>query len=178
MRLRLIFLKMFGFFKKNKSAKSSEDRIASILTGDETLMTYQQMAQEQMPYLIDFMTGHSDGVEEYGEVLFRYAVKTNFEENGHSEHMWVQVHDFDNDCFTGTLANEPSTMKLLKHGDPVKVLRNDVEDWILQDLLTGTKVGGFSSNYIRNKAKKNNYADRNIKRYGRDCTEQHGLYPV
>ncbi|MES2278921.1 MAG: DUF2314 domain-containing protein [Bacteroidota bacterium] len=139
---------MLEFFKRRKSSKESEDKIASLPADDAILKTYQEQAQEGLQYLIDFMTDHEEGDE-----LFRYAVKTNFIEGEHAEHMWVQVTQFGDDHFTGRLANEPNTIKLIKYGDTVKVHRKDIEDWILEDFLTRTKVGGFSSNYLRDKAK-------------------------
>ncbi|BAU56249.1 DUF2314 domain-containing protein [Mucilaginibacter gotjawali] len=139
---------MFGFFKKKQSNEDQSSKIASIEKGDATLEEFKKRAQQDLQYLIDFMNEH-----EQNDELFQYAVKTNFIEEGNSEHMWVQVYKFNDGKFTGRLANEPRTVKLLKYGDYVSVAREDVEDWVLQDHLTHTKVGGFSSGYIRNKSK-------------------------
>jgi uncharacterized protein YegJ (DUF2314 family) len=138
---------VFGFFKKKKQSAEDDDKVANLSVNDAILQTYQDKAQQELPYLIQFMADH-----EIDDELFRYAVKTNFTEDDQSEHMWVQVKAFKDDYFIGNLANNPATMKLIKYGDSVKVLRTDVEDWILQDYLTHTKVGGFSSAYIRNSA--------------------------
>jgi uncharacterized protein YegJ (DUF2314 family) len=139
---------MFGFFKRKTADDETKDKIASLSIDDTILKTYKEEAQSGLSYLIEFMADHEEG-----DKLFRYAVKTNFKENGNSEHMWVQVTKFHDGFFTGVLVNEPSTLKLIKYGDTVKVSHEDVEDWILQDFLTNTKVGGFSSNYIRGKGK-------------------------
>lgn len=143
---------MFNFLKKSKKAdlpayEESADKIASIRQGDTTLQEFKKKAQEELPYLIEFMLSH-----ERDEELYKYAVKCDFVEGDNSEHMWVQVHDFVDGLFEGRLANEPNTIKKLKYGDPVAVVPDDVEDWILMDLLTNTKVGGFSSGYIRSKS--------------------------
>ncbi|MDO3640756.1 MAG: DUF2314 domain-containing protein [Mucilaginibacter sp.] len=134
---------MFNFLKK----KPAPSVVASVPSGDGFLSEMKEKAQEELPYLIGF-------IEENGaqEDLFRYAVKANFIENGHSEHMWVQIFDFKNGSFHGKLANKPNTVKQLKYGDDVVVKPDDVEDWILEDFLTCTKVGGFSSKYIREKS--------------------------
>ncbi len=138
---------MFEFFKKKRPAATTVDKVANLSVDDPVLQTYQEKAQQQLPYLIDFMQDH-----EKDDELFRYAVKANFIEDGNAEHMWVQVNDFIDDHFIGRLANEPNTIKKIKYGDNVKVHRNDVEDWILEDFLLNAKVGAFSSEYIRNKA--------------------------
>lgn len=139
---------MFGFFKKKNTGKETEHKIVTLPADDAVLATYQEEAQDGLPYLIEFMAEHDEGDE-----LFRYAVKTNFEENGNSEHMWVQVTKFEDGFFYGKLVNQPSTMKLVKYGDPIKIARTDVEDWVLEDFLTNTKVGSFSSKYLRGKGK-------------------------
>ena len=128
--------------------KKSTDKIVSLSIDDTLLKKYKDTAQSQLDYLIKFMSEHDKD-----DTLFRYAVKSNFQEEGQNEHMWTQVDEFKNDYFIGRLANEPSTIKQIKYGDAVKVYRLDVEDWILQDFLTNTEVGGFSRKYMRSKKK-------------------------
>jgi uncharacterized protein YegJ (DUF2314 family) len=127
---------MFNFLKK-KEPEKNEHKIASLSAEDTVLKTYKEKAQDGLNYLIEFMDDH-----EKDDEYFRYAVKANFIEDDDSEHMWVQVSEFKDGYFIGRLANEPNTIKLIKYGDAVNVLRGNVEDWILEDFLTNTKVGG------------------------------------
>ncbi|MDB5149349.1 MAG: hypothetical protein JWQ57_3369 [Mucilaginibacter sp.] len=138
---------MLGFFKKKKTAEP-KSVVAGLSANDNLLQEFKAKAQEQLPYLIEFMENHEEGDE-----LFRYAVKTNFVEGDNIEHMWVQVDRFKDGLFIGKLANKPSTITQIKYGDPIEVSQHNVEDWVLQDFLTNTKVGGFSSGYIRENAK-------------------------
>ena len=144
---------MFEFLKKKKVNKEGSNGVSSLAKGDIILKSYQEKAQEEIQYLIDFICRNGDGSEEFGDHVFRYVIKTGFEEDGEVEHMWVQVDDFKDGYFIGRLANEPGTIKSIKYADPVSVFRDDVEDWILDDFLTGTKVGGFSQNYLKNSEK-------------------------
>ena len=144
----IVALVFFKFFNKTKTDPSDQDKVANLSIDDRTLANYQDTAQKELPYLIQFMNEHDKD-----DTLFRYAVKSSFKERGNSEHMWVQVNEFKDNYFIGTLANEPSTLKEVNYGDTVKVHRDDVEDWILQDFFTNTEVGGFSREYIRNRAK-------------------------
>lgn len=143
----IVFITIF-FFIKGRTKNESTDKIASLSIDDTLLKKYKDTAQEQLDYLIKFMNEHDKD-----DTLFRYAVKSNFHEQGHDEHMWTQVYEFRGDYFIGTLANEPSSIKQIKYGDTVKVFRQDIEDWILQDFLANTEVGGFSRQYLRSKAK-------------------------
>jgi len=136
---------MFDFFKKKKPETQTESVIVTLEADDTTVKAFQIKAQQELWYLIEFMGAHAKDDE-----LFRYAVKTKFTENGKSEHMWVHVNEFKDDYFLGKLVNKPSTMRLIKYGDTTKVHKDDVEDWLLQDFLTNTHVGKFSSEYIRN----------------------------
>ena len=135
--------------QKKKKKRLHDRGITALPVNDDALQAFREEAQKGLTYLIEFMGDH-----EKDDELFRYAVKTNFIEHGKSEHMWVQVNEFKDGQFLGRLANEPASMKLIKYGEPVKVFGDDVEDWILEDFLTNTKVGHFSGNYLRNANKK------------------------
>lgn len=146
--IAVIGVAIFIYIKSRTKNKSNTDKIARLSTEDTLLQKYKDTAQSQLDYLIKFMSEHDKD-----DALFRYAVKSNFYEDGHDEHMWTQVHEFKDDYFIGTLANEPSSLQQIRYGDTVKVYRQDVEDWILQDFLTNTEVGGFSRQYLHRKAK-------------------------
>ena len=131
------------FYRKGKLKDKSTDRISNLSPEDTLIKKYKDTAQAQISYLIEFMGEHDKD-----DTLFRYFVKSDFSENGVNEHMWTQVHEFKNGFFMGTLANDPVNIKQLKYNDKVKVRREDVEDWRLQDFSTNTQVGGFSTDYL------------------------------
>jgi uncharacterized protein YegJ (DUF2314 family) len=141
---------MFQSFKRKKTAKS-EHHVVSLPSDDEVLEASKKEAQEGLDYLIESIQNN-----EKNEELFRYAIKANFIDNDDAEHMWVQVNDFRDGLFIGRLANEPKTIKFLKYGDYVNVLPENVEDWILEDFMTNTKVGHFSGQYLHRKAQQGN----------------------
>ena len=123
------------------------DKVSNLSSDDHDLKKYKDTAQAQINYLIEFMNTH-----DRDDSLFQYFVKTNFHEDGLNEHMWVFVTEFKDNYFIGKLANDPAIIKKLKHSDDVKVPKADVEDWILNDYFTNTKVGGISQEYLRGKA--------------------------
>lgn len=132
------------FYRKGKLKDKSIDKISNLSSEDTLLKKYKDTAQAQIGYLIEFMGEHDKD-----DTLFKYFVKSDFSENGVNEHMWTQVHEFKNGFFMGILANDPVNIKQLKYNDKIKVRREDVEDWRLQDFLTNTQVGGFSTDYLR-----------------------------
>lgn len=146
--LIIVCLAGLFFFNMNKPRKIPTDKIAHISVDDILIKKYKDTAQAQLDYFIKFISEHHSD-----DTLFRYAVKSDFVEGEINEHMWIQVFEFKEGYFKGVLANEPSKLKKIKYGDTVKVYSKDVEDWLLQDFLTNTEVGGFSRKYIRGNAK-------------------------
>lgn len=145
----LIIASIVGCFNSEKTAKTKpEENISTLSTEDTLIKKYKDTAQAKINYLIEFMGEH-----DIEDTLFRYYVKSNFSESYFNEHMWTQVHEYKNGFFIGTLANDPLHIKKLKFMDTVKVRKQDVEDWILQDFLTNTKVGGYSSEYLHKTSK-------------------------
>ena len=128
--------------KRNTSNPKSE-KISTLLADDEIIKKYKDTAQAHISYLIEFMGEHDKS-----DTLFRYAVKSNFSESGFNEHMWSQVTEYKDGYFIGTLANDPINVTTLKFKDRVKIRKEDVEDWILQDFLTNTEVGSYSRDYL------------------------------
>ena len=123
--------------------KPSFDNMVSLSTEDENLRRFKDTAQKHIDYLIAFMNEN-----EKRDTVFEYFVKSNFQDGTQNEHMWSFVTDFKDGYFIGTLSNDPGILKSIKEGDSVRILKKDVEDWILNDYLTGTKVGGFSQEYL------------------------------
>jgi len=71
-----------------------------------------------------------------------FAVKAAFRDDFGLEHLWVRVLGIGEDHLTGTLDNRPHNLKSLRQGQPVKVPRNLVRDWLI--LSDGRMLGGFT----------------------------------
>jgi uncharacterized protein YegJ (DUF2314 family) len=62
-----------------------------------------------------------------------YSVKFPLTQNGATEHIWLQVDDYQNDTFAGRLADVPVNGTKYKMGDVLTVAKSDVEDWMIRD---------------------------------------------
>ena len=131
------------FNRKTTVLETSTNKTSLLASDDMHIKRYKDSAQAHINYLIEFMGDHDKG-----DTLFRYFVKSNFFENGFNEHMWSQVYEFENGFFIGTLGNDPNHIKKLKFNDTVRISKEEVEDWILQDFLTNTEVGSYSRDYL------------------------------
>lgn len=121
---------------------SEKKDIAYRTAGDPELQRLKDTAQKELPYLINFMSEHK------ADSMYEFYVKSPFLEGEKTEHMWSFVTEFKDNHFRGFLANDPVDVHNLKNGDTVMILRSDVEDWLLNDYVTKTKVGGFSQKYL------------------------------
>ena len=71
-----------------------------------------------------------------------FAVKAAFRDDFGLEYLWVRVRHLDDDNLHGTLDNEPRELKSVRLGQPVKVARELVNDWLV--VRNGRVLGGFT----------------------------------
>jgi len=142
----------------NKFRKKTVDTGTTYVEQDDaSIQKLKEKAQAELPYLIEFMQEHHPDEWLYhkpNKELFHYYVKSGFLEDDVCEHMWSKVDAYKDGIFSGELANDPNNIEQLKAGDKVLVKSEDIEDWILQDNLTNTKVGHYSKKFLDQKRKR------------------------
>jgi uncharacterized protein YegJ (DUF2314 family) len=74
-----------------------------------------------------------------------FTVKFPLTQNGHTEHIWLQVAKAEGNAFSGLLANEPVNGTKYKLGQPMSVASADVEDWMVR--TSDAIYGGYSARY-------------------------------
>lgn len=83
----------------------------------------------------------------------RFIVKAPFVgENGHREHMWLQVFGLEPEYVHGHLVNHPMHTAKLKQGSQVEVPVAEVSDWVCPD-AEGNALGNFTQQAIAQAAK-------------------------
>jgi uncharacterized protein YegJ (DUF2314 family) len=80
-----------------------------------------------------------------------FSIKARFfyGEGGAAEHIWLEDLAFDEEHFTGALANEPVNVSGLHLGDRVTVESADISDWMIVD--DGRLLGGFTIHVLRSR---------------------------
>ncbi len=76
-----------------------------------------------------------------------FAVKAEFEDGDHVEHMWLNPVRFADGKFEGRVGNEPNMVSTVKLGDVVTVAKVEISDWMYVD--DGKLVGGFTLRVLR-----------------------------
>ena len=76
-----------------------------------------------------------------------FSVKLPVVDGDKVEHMWVLPVRYQEDCFFGTINNEPDKVSTVKVGDEVSIAKNEISDWMYVD--NGRLVGGFTLRVLR-----------------------------
>ena len=85
-----------------------------------------------------------------------FAVKAPFRDDFGKEYMWLTVSRVDDDTIYGQLGNDPSCVKSVKRGQPVKVPRKTLNDWLY---TRGDQMhGGFTVAVSDQKGNRRPYA--------------------
>jgi uncharacterized protein YegJ (DUF2314 family) len=108
------------------------DNVVSYTTANEGLKAARQKARDTLPRFVSLMKSGMKAT---------FTVKFPLTQNGHTEHIWLQVADVTDGAFVGLLANEPVNGTKYKLGQPMTVAKADVEDWMVR---TGNEIyGGY-----------------------------------
>lgn len=75
-----------------------------------------------------------------------FAVKAPFTDDFGREYMWVSVTEVDGGHIYGRLENEPATVRTVRRGQPVRVPRSLLNDWLY--VRGCERVGGFTVRLI------------------------------
>ena len=78
-----------------------------------------------------------------------FEVKSAFRDDFGKEFMWMTVSQVDEDYIHGMLDNEPAHVKSVKRGQRVRILRNQVNDWLY--VRDGQFFGGFTVKILQDR---------------------------
>lgn len=80
----------------------------------------------------------------------RFAVKARFMDDYGREYMWLTVTAVDGQHIYGQLDNDPATVRAIRRGQPVRVLRSGLNDWLFTK--GAERVGGFTVKVLERRA--------------------------
>lgn len=116
--------------------RQTDPTIVTAVPNDEELAKASEEARRTWNDFIDAFRAKQPGDE-------NFAVKTAFAEGDEVEHMWVEVERIEGDVIYGRLGNRPENITRYMLGDPVRIDRAEVSDWVF--MRHGTMVGGYTS---------------------------------
>lgn len=123
-------------------AKSADDRrvindnVVAYTTANEALMAARKRARDTLPRFASLMQSGMKAT---------FTVKFPLTQDGHTEHIWLQVADIRGGNFIGRLANEPVSGTKYKIGQAMTVASADVEDWMVR--TADVIYGGYTARY-------------------------------
>lgn len=125
-----------------EAPKSADDRrivgdnVVAYTTVNEAIAAARSKARDTLPRFASLMKSGMKAT---------FTVKFPLTQNGHTEHIWLQVADMKNGAFVGFLANTPVNGTEYKIGQPMTVASADVEDWMVR--TSDAIYGGYTARY-------------------------------
>ncbi len=79
-----------------------------------------------------------------------FAVKARFMDDYGREYMWLTVTAVDAQHIYGQLDNDPATVRAVRRGQPVRVSRAGLNDWLFTQ--GAERIGGFTVKVLERRA--------------------------
>ena len=119
--------------KSESAPRPIKENVIAYHTGDASINDARKTGRSTLPRFHELIAAGTPGT---------YTVKFPLTQNGATEHIWMQLMDYQDGTFIGLLANEPVNGNQYKMGDEMKVAEADVEDWMI---TTGSEMyGGYT----------------------------------
>ena len=131
---------------QTKVSGSKTYQSVSLVKDDSTFLALKDTAQAHLQIFIDSLNKHSRDTANY-----RFTVKSDFIEGDEHEHMWSLIFVSNKDEFKGVFIDSAFTIKNINTGDKIIINRKDIEDWSIDNLVTGGHTGYYSEMYIKSK---------------------------
>lgn len=131
---------------KQPAKKESDYGVVHLTKDDSVFLALKDTAQAHIKEFTDSLKLHVTDADNY-----HFIVKSDYLDGDKHEHMWSEVHAFNNNLLEGILIDSPFYLKNIKLEDKVKVKLNDVEDWVIYDKPHNRKVGDYSTSYLKSK---------------------------
>ncbi len=131
-----------GFFKKS----SGYDNVITITEEDSQLDEAIQKARDSLPSFIKVL-------QEPKVKGRNFMIKACFVEKSFSEHIWISDITLKDDIFHGMITNEPKFIRRLRLRQPVKINRDKVTDWVIEE--KGKSQGAFTTAVLQGRTSGN-----------------------
>ena len=113
------------------------DNVVAYTTKNVALLEARQKARETLPRFVSLLKSNMPAT---------YTVKFPLRQDGHTEHIWLQVADLKGDsAFIGRLANKPVNGNKYQIGQVMTVPMAEVEDWMVR--TSDAIYGGYTTRY-------------------------------
>lgn len=127
--LKFLFWMLKGRVKWGGSA---EEPMFYVSEDSEAMRTACEKARATVDQFILALSGQN----------IRGSVKVKVEDNQKNEFMWLDELHYSEGIFTGVINNDPQHVKNVKLGDPWKIAKEDIHDWLY--MKNGKLYGNFS----------------------------------
>jgi uncharacterized protein YegJ (DUF2314 family) len=113
-----------------------DDNIVAYTTKNQALLDARKKARDTLSRFDSLMQSGMKAT---------FTVKFPLTQNGHTEHIWLQVDTMRNGRYAGRLANTPVNGNAYELGQPMVVASADVEDWMAR--TADAIYGGYTARF-------------------------------
>jgi uncharacterized protein YegJ (DUF2314 family) len=149
--------RVMAAMRGERRADDADDLIESLLDDDPIPPPPPAAGiPDDDPQLTAAVTEANRRFDEFLEAFARrsdadqFAVKARFMDDYGREYMWLTVTAVDGQHIYGQLDNDPATVRAIRRGQPVRVPRAGLNDWLFT--REGQRVGGFTVSVLEGRA--------------------------
>jgi len=111
---------------------SQRDKVVEVADDDPEMVAAIAKARASLPQFWEVFDRHSEGDSDF-------ALKVKITDANGTEHFWATDLQRSGGKTTGTINNDPNTVKKVKLGDRIEIPEADVSDWLY---MRGGKMYG------------------------------------
>lgn len=126
----------------SKTEREGEPVIYNVEDTDEGMNLAIEKAKERF---VDFENAFTADSMSFSD----FAIKCRFKTESGGEHMWLTDVTVQDGNYYGVINNVPENTSELKFGDTVKIVKDNISDWMYVD--NGRLRGGYTIREIRNR---------------------------
>jgi len=135
MRLDTIAMLIMALMPALALAQPKADRITRVRSDDVEMNEAIAQAQASLDDFLALARDPPSGTD-------TFKLKVKFSDANGAEHMWVTPFKQSGKGFSGVLANEPQTVRVVQSGQTVHFGRADISDWGYE--RDGKQYGSFT----------------------------------
>jgi uncharacterized protein YegJ (DUF2314 family) len=128
----------------NKSGADAHAGVVHVHEDDAEMAAARDKARSTVDEFIHHLAEPQPG-------MTLFAVKKPYPTRGDSfEHIWVEVSEYRDGSFYGTIGNDPVDIEGLVFGSAVTVLKSEISDWLI--LTENGQLGGYTIALLNERA--------------------------
>ncbi|WP_159434743.1 DUF2314 domain-containing protein [Rubritalea squalenifaciens] len=140
-----VVLPEFSYAQEKLEKHPDREDVTGVDGEDKEMLAAQEKARKSLMTFVQSLQKRDKSK--------RYLLKVILEEDGETEHVWLEPVKWNDPGLLGILSVDPVAIKKHKKGDVIAPLPSDISDWVILS-SDGSKQGGFTVDVIEKRRTK------------------------